>query len=242
MVGGVRGIADWVVRALRAGRDEAGGLAALGLFAGGLWGYIHIADAVHAGATRSWDEALMLALRQPGSPDDPLGPVWVEEFFRDLTALGSTGVLVLLTLSSVVFLLLRRKGRTAALLSAAVIGGMAVSAMLKLGADRPRPELVPHLTRVLSSSFPSGHAMMSAAAYLTLGSILARAHARRVEKAYFMGTAIVLTVAVGFSRVYLGVHWPSDVLGGWMAGATWALLWWLVAKRLQERGEVERGS
>jgi undecaprenyl-diphosphatase len=242
MTEGVRGIAGWVARALRAGRDEAGGLAALALFAGGSWAYLHIADAVHAGATRSWDEALLLALRQPGSPDDPLGPMWVEEFFRDLTALGSTGVLVLLTLASVVFLLLRRKRRTAALLAAAVIGGMALSAVLKFGADRPRPELVPHLARVMSSSFPSGHAMVSAVAYLTLGSILARAHARRVEKAYFMGAALILTVAVGFSRVYLGVHWPSDVLGGWTAGATWALLWWLVAKRLQERGEVERGS
>jgi undecaprenyl-diphosphatase len=239
MAARIEQIAGWITGAVRAGRAEAISLVALALFAGSLWAYIEIADSVHEGDTRYWDEKLMLSLRQPGRVDDPLGAAWVEELARDLTAFGSLGVLSIITLTSVLFLLLRRKRRTAVLVASAVISGILVSYALKLGADRPRPDLVPHLTRVMSTSFPSGHAMVSAVTYLTLGSLLARAHARYREKAYFLGVAVFMTLMVGFSRVYLGVHWPSDVLAGWTAGANWALVWWLIARRLQERGDVE---
>jgi undecaprenyl-diphosphatase len=116
---------------------------------------------------------------------------------------------------------------------------MLLSTLLKMGFDRPRPDLVPHGALVYTASFPSGHATLSAVVYLTLGALLARVQPRLVLKLYLLGLAILLTVMVGVSRVYLGVHWPTDVLAGWAVGAAWALLCWATALWLQRRGRVE---
>ncbi len=120
-----------------------------------------------------------------------------------------------------------------------VIGGVIVSQGAKLAFARPRPELVPHGAEVYTASFPSGHAMMAAVVYLTLGALLARTQSGRNVKTYVLAVALTLTLLVGASRVYLGVHWPTDVLAGWALGATWALACWLVMLWLQARGEVE---
>ena len=122
---------------------------------------------------------------------------------------------------------------------AAVGGGIVLSSLLKAGFERPRPELVPHGSLVYTASFPSGHSMMAAVVYLTLGALLARAQPRRRLKVYLLALAVLVTVAVGISRVYLGVHWPTDVLAGWTIGGAWALLWWAVALGLQRRGRIE---
>ena len=111
--------------------------------------------------------------------------------------------------------------------------------MLKLGFARPRPELVSHLVDVTSFSFPSGHATMATITYLTLGVLLARVQERRRMKLYLLAVAILVALIVGISRVYLGVHWPTDVLAGWCVGAAWALACWLVATWLQRRGAIE---
>jgi undecaprenyl-diphosphatase len=140
----------------------------------------------------------------------------------------------------VVYLLLAGKRATALFVIAAVVGGMLLSTALKIGFERPRPDLVPAATRVYTASFPSGHAMLSAITYLTLGALLARVEERRRVKAFLIGVAVTLTMLVGISRVYLGVHWPSDVLAGWCVGAAWAALCWFVALQLQRRGQVER--
>jgi undecaprenyl-diphosphatase len=124
----------------------------------------------------------------------------------------------------------------------AVGGGTLLSFLLKGGFDRPRPELVPHGSYVYTASFPSGHSMMSAVVYLTLGALLVRIHPKRRTKAYILTIAVITTLAVGVSRVYMGVHWPSDVLGGWTLGAAWALLCWLVARWLKMRGQVAAES
>nr|WP_246352024.1 phosphatase PAP2 family protein [Sphingobium subterraneum] len=124
--------------------------------------------------------------------------------------------------------------RSAALLILASVGsGIAVSNALKIWFLRPRPEIVPHLVLIQTASFPSGHAMNAAVAYLTLGSVLASAQGDRGVRVYIMSVAVALTFVVGFSRIYLGVHWPTDVLAGWTMGSVWALLCSTLSYRLQ---------
>lgn len=213
-------------------------LAVVGL-AGGIWAFVEIADEVTEGETHTIDKRLLLAFRSTADPREPLGPGWLEEMGRDFTALGGIGVLILIGIGVIAYLLLASKYRTALFTAIALTGGWLLSNLLKLGFDRPRPDLVPHGSIVYTTSFPSGHSMMAAVTYLTLAAMLARVQTRRRLKAYLLLVAILLTVLVGISRVYLGVHWPSDVLAGWTAGAAWASLCWLVARSLQRRGRIE---
>lgn len=223
----------------RLGRHELPALLSIFVLSGGVWLFIKITEEVMEGETRSIDEALLLALRNPADLTDPLGPGWVEEMGRDLTALGGVTVLVLITLSVIGYLLLDRRYRAALFTALAVTGGQVLSTVLKIGYNRPRPDLVPHESIVYTASFPSGHAMMSAVTYLTLAALLSRVQPRLRLKAYLLLVAVLLTLLVGISRVYLGVHWPTDVLAGWAAGAAWASLCWLVVRWLQRRGRVE---
>jgi undecaprenyl-diphosphatase len=214
-------------------------LIALILAAGVLFAFAKIADAVGDGGTRAFDEWLLVALRSPGNLADPIGPKWFEEMMRDFTAMGSTGVLTLMVITIAGFLTMTRKGHAALFVLASVIGGVLISQSMKWAYARPRPELVPHGAEVYTASFPSGHSMMAAVVYLTLGALLARTLADRAVKVYVVAVAVFATILVGVSRVYLGVHWPTDVLAGWTLGAAWALICWLVMTWLQSRGQVE---
>ena len=158
---------------------------------------------------------------------------------RDLTSLGSAPVLALFVLAVAGSLVVRRQLHALALVLVATLGGEGLNLLLKGLFDRPRPDLALHLAQVNSPSFPSGHAMESAVIYFTLAALLARLVQPRPLKLYFLGLAAFLSFLVGFSRVYLGVHYPSDVLAGWTAGLAWALLCWTVASYLQQRGAVE---
>lgn len=209
------------------------------IVAGGLWGFVEMAEVARDSAAHAFDTEILLAFREAGKPDDPVGPLWLEEAVRDITGLGSMVVLVLVTAAAVVYFLLIRKGREALLVLIAVVGGQILSSLLKLGIDRPRPDLVPHLADVQTLSFPSGHAMMSAVTYLTLGSMLAGIVPGRATKIYVLCVAVLITLMVGVSRIYLGVHWPSDVLAGWCAGFAWAMLCWLVARQFFRRSEIQ---
>jgi len=209
----------------------AAGIAALAFLA--------VALLVAAGDAASFDEAVLLAFREDADRDDPLGSHQVEEIARDVTGLGGTAVLTGLTLAVVVAFALRRKWHVAVYVALAVAGGALASSMLKQLFDRPRPDLVAHGQDVYTASFPSGHSMLSAVTFLTLGALLAGAQQERHMRAYVLALAILLTVAVGVSRVYLGVHWPTDVLGGWAAGAAWALACWALARQLRRRGRLE---
>lgn len=220
-------------------RKELLPLLVLALVAGGAWAFAEIADEVIEGETHEVDERLLLALRTPGDPADPIGPEWIEEMARDITALGGIAVLAMLTAGVAGYLALQGKPSAAVLVLLAVGSGCVVGTGLKHSFSRQRPDLVPHETQVYTSSFPSGHAMIAAVTYLTLGALLMRIQSRRRVKAYLLALSITLTLLVGASRVYLGVHWPTDVLAGWTAGATWALIWWLIAWYLQRRGRVE---
>lgn len=199
--------------------------------AGTAWGFIELAGEVDDGETRAIDERVILAFRS-SDISDPVGPAWFEEAVRDLTSLGSNTVLGAAVLTVVGFLSLQRDWRAALFTLAATGSGLLASFMLKEFFDRPRPDLIPHEVMVFTPSFPSGHAMISAVVYLTLASLVTRLMRRRRLKIYAMTVAIVLTTVIGLSRVYLGVHWPSDVLAGWMAGASWALVCWLIASKI----------
>jgi undecaprenyl-diphosphatase len=217
------------------GAHEAATLVALLLAAGGVWLFVELADDVLEGDTAAVDETLLLMLRAADDPTDPLGPAWVEELARDITGLGGGGVLTILTLAAAGFLALQRKRWLAAYLLGAVASGVVMSTVLKFGFDRPRPDLVPHGQIVYTSSFPSGHSMLSAVVFLTLGALLASGQTNLRLRAYLIALAAFLSAIVGVSRVYLGVHWPTDVLAGWTAGAAWALLCWALAARLRRR-------
>jgi undecaprenyl-diphosphatase len=206
------------------------------------WAFANLADEALEGDTRAFDRAVLLALRSPTNHSDPIGPGWVEELGRDVTALGGNGILFGLTLAVAGFLWLQGKRGTMLLVLFSVAGGQVASTLFKIGFDRPRPDLVPHETIVYTSSFPSGHAMMAAVTYLTLSVLLARVQTGRTLKVYLLSMALFLTFAVGLSRVYLGVHWPTDVLAGWTAGAAWALLCLVLARWLARRGFVERAA
>lgn len=215
---------------------ELGPLLALGLAALALLGFLEIADAIKDGESRRFDEMVMRALRNPADLADPIGPWWLENAFRDLTALGGTVVLTLITMAAIGYLLIERERGTALLLAVSIGGGTVLSTLLKGFFARPRPELVAHLMEERTLSFPSGHAMISAVVFLTLGVLLARVQPRRSLKIYFLGIAVLLTLLVGTSRVYLGVHWPTDVVAGWCIGTAWAMLCWTLALWLRGRG------
>ena len=210
--------------------------------AAGILGFLLLADIVADGGARRFDEWLLLALRSPGDLSDPIGPRWFEEMMRDITALGGTAVLTLGVLAVTGFLALTRKTHAAVTVLVSVVSGMLLSQAIKWAYARPRPELVPHGMETYSASFPSGHSMMAAVVYLTLGALLARHQGQPRMKVYVLVVAVLLTVLVGASRIYLGVHWPTDVLAGWCLGAAWAILCWFAMLWLQRRGTVERPS
>ncbi len=201
-----------------------------------------LAAEVVEGETLDFDRAVLLMMRSPDNLAEPIGPDWFDEATRDITALGSFACLGLLLAAVTGYLLLRRKRATAVLLLASVGGGTAVSTLLKYAFDRPRPDVVTPAARVFTASFPSGHATMSAITFLTIAALLARAEAEPRLKAYMITMGVILTVLVGSSRVYLGVHYPTDVVAGWCLGAAWAAMCWGIAARLQDRGAVEPPS
>ena len=198
-----------------------------------------IAGEVMEGDTLHLDERILFAMRAPGDPQQPAGPAWVEEAFRDFTGLGGVGVLSLLTLAILGYLWLRGMRRAALYVLLAIGGGLLVSLALKAGFQRPRPDLISHGSLVQTASFPSGHSMLSAIVYLTGGALLALVHEGRAMRFYLIACAAVATILVGISRVYLGVHWPTDVLAGWAGGTAWASLCWIIAWRLRLHGHVQ---
>lgn len=194
------------------------------------WLFVAIADQVVDGDTGTFDRWVIESLRNPDDRSLPRGPIWLVDAARDVTALGSATVLTLVVASVVGYLAMVRRWRTIVVLLAAVIGGAVLTTGLKNAYDRPRPPEGSAVQRTHSTSFPSGHSLASAVVYLTLGAMLARVMPTRKLHIYLVGVALFLAILIGLTRVYLGVHYPTDVLAGWTAGAAWALLWWLIAR------------
>jgi undecaprenyl-diphosphatase len=203
-----------------------------------LWGFSVLCAVALREPQNSIDRRLLLLLREPGHPDDPIGPRWLEGAWRDVTALGSDVVVGLVTALVVGFLLVERKWRSAVLILVAIAGGTLSSTVLKLTFNRPRPDVVAHLVHVSSTSFPSGHSLIAAVIYPTLGALLASLSVNRRTKLYYLLSAVFIMLLVGASRMYLGVHYPSDVLAGLSLGLAWSLLCWVGSELLQRRGAL----
>jgi undecaprenyl-diphosphatase len=196
-----------------------------------------IAQTVVEGKSSGFDRSIILAFRDHGNPSAPIGPAWVQEAARDLTSLGSIIVLVIITLAISGYLFLARKQAEAGLMLVAVFGGIALSDLLKFAFGRPRPDFISQ-ARVFTTSFPSGHATLSAITYLTIAALLARSQSSTRIGVYFIVLAALLTILIGVSRIYLGVHYPTDVLGGWCVGAAWALGCWVLITWLRHGGRI----
>ena len=230
----------WLARFRPRDRDEllllVGGVFVLLL----LLVVMKLAGEVLEGETLRFDKRILLALRDPRNPAVPVGPAWLVSAALDITALGSATVLGLTVLAIAGFLVLQGMWRTGLFVTMAAGGAVVVDAVLKQAFQRPRPDVVPHLREVMTMSFPSGHALTSAVVYLTLGALSMRIAERRLTKFYCMAMAMLVTALVGASRVYLGVHYPTDVIAGWLIGLSWALLCWLVERRLEHRAGLRR--
>jgi undecaprenyl-diphosphatase len=196
---------------------------------------------VAKGKPSAFDSHILSALRNSAQPLAPIGPAWLQEAARDMTSLGSVTVLAITTFAVVTYVFLSGRPRVAWLMLIAVLGGLALNNLLKFVFARPRPEFVTG-ARVFTTSFPSGHATLSAITYLTIGALLAQAFPSFPASFYFMSLATFLTVLIGVSRVYLGVHYPTDVLAGWCIGAAWAIACWVLTAWLQHGGQIEPPS
>ena len=215
--------------------DEVGLLIFLILMILGIWLFAEIADEVMEKEPIDLDHKIFSLLRPTDNSSQPIGPEWLVQAARDITALGGYTILVLLTGLTALFFVLKRRFGLMLLTISALAGGATASSLLKLLFFRDRPAL-DHLVSVSSKSFPSAHAMLSAVVYLTLGALLARSTTEKKIKAFFMASALLLSMLVGISRVYLGVHFPTDVLAGWIAGAVWAILCLLLAGIIRRYG------
>ena len=200
--------------------------------------FLKLASEVTDGETLAFDKKIVLAFRKADDPSLPIGPAWTTSALMDLTALGGPTLIALVVLAVVGFLVFQTRYWTAFFILMTAVSGEAVSYAMKSVFVRPRPTVVPHLREAFSSSFPSGHAMQSAIIYLTLGAMLMRIAEGRLTKIYCCAMAMVLTFLVGVSRVWLGVHYPTDVLAGWIVGLFWASLCWLVAQHYEVRAGI----
>jgi undecaprenyl-diphosphatase len=205
--------------------------AALGLTAGCLFVFFCLTLLIETRFVQTADESLVLAARVPGNTATPIGPVWLAELARDVTALGGYIVLTLITVVVWLYLRLERTKVTANRFVVTVAGGYLLNVLLKIVIARPRPDVVPFLTKIHSPSFPSGHAMMSTVVFLTLGLMLSEMATRRAVRALVIASPLAIAAAVSLTRVYLGVHFPTDVAAGLCCGVAWTLGCWLFWRR-----------
>lgn len=208
----------------------------IGLFTlSALWLAAYLASELLEGESFGFDAAILMALRRADNPALPVGPPWLLQSAIDISALGGSTLLWLIGLAGTIFLVLQGRRREAVWLVVSFAGSSLLNQWLKSLFHRARPALVPHLAETFSASFPSGHAMSAAAAYLTLAIMLAEIQPLRAVRLFLIAVATLLVVLIGCSRVFLGVHWPSDVIAGWCVGSAWAMAVYAVNHQLRER-------
>lgn len=226
-------LAAFVDRTFRFARTEFAALGALLVVALGLTIFADLAEDMREAGGQAFDQAV-LSWMQP-TPGLPRGPWWLKTAAGDITSLGGISVLGLFAVIALVFLLIQRKHLSALLLAGGLAGGVALSEGLKAVFERQRPPSIYQAVDTLNASFPSGHALLSTVFYLTLGVMLTRAFPKKRLKAFVLGVAVLITLLIGATRIYLGAHWASDVFAGWSVGAAWAMLLWLAAWAVQRR-------
>jgi undecaprenyl-diphosphatase len=179
------------------------------------WAFSEIAEQVRAGATQTFDVAVMSWIGAHRSPG-------LQTAMLEITALGTGTVVTMIVLIAAMFMWLNRHRHSAILLIVATLGGMVLDNLLKIGFNRPRPQVFEWGTYAVSSSFPSGHAMSSVIVYGTVAYLAARLQQNVASRILTMSTALLIIVAICSSRLYLGVHYPSDVVAGVVIGLAWA--------------------
>ncbi|WP_010184482.1 phosphatase PAP2 family protein [Sphingomonas sp. PAMC 26605] len=214
-------------------------VAALGLAGGVL---MLVGALIDHGLQFGFDRAILLWVRGGVAHGVPPGPAWLTRSILDITALGGPTVLVLVAAATAGLLIVQRHWLTLALVLGGTISGSLVVTAVKALIGRTRPAVTDHLVAAYDASFPSGHAANSACVYLTLALLLLQITEHRAVRRYGLGAALLLVAAIGFSRVYLGVHWPSDVLAGWTFGGLWAVAWWALGAALRVRVAHRRGA
>jgi undecaprenyl-diphosphatase len=221
----VRGLKD--MRLATAPVMLAAGIAAA------LYVFFQIAYEIGEDEIAGIDQALLLAFRDPADITDPWGPPWFEETVAEITSLGGYPILIAVVGTVVGYLLVVRMFGPALYTTLSILVGTGLSQLLKAFYDRTRPDLVDHLVTTHTASFPSGHATMSTIVYLTLAALIVRLVDNVRARIYVMSVAVLVSILVGLSRIYLGVHWPSDVAAGWALGVAWACLSWLSVSALR---------
>lgn len=211
-------------------------LAGLALAVGGIWAILLLGGEVREGETGAFDRRILLDLRVPGQPHLPIGPPWLQDVMRDVTALGSSTMVILVTSLAVAALAFHRHRRRAIVLALVMVSAQGCDELLKGLYGRARPDFALIGVYSYAQSFPSGHSSASAALWLSLATIAASFEPTWGRKAFWFVVAVIIVLGVGLSRIYLGVHWPTDVLAGWMLGAGWALGGWLAWRALDVRG------
>ncbi|MGV3512325.1 MAG: phosphatase PAP2 family protein [Novosphingobium sp.] len=186
-------------------------------------GFLFVVWLVMTGNGDAIDSAGLLFWRR-GADLVPAGPQWLLEAVRDLTALGGVLLRNLVVIGVLAALLFLRLKREAVVLAATVMGGWLVNSLVKLAVGRPRPLIVPHMTDAGGQSFPSGHSFNSAVIYIAIALAFAAMSPRRSVRWTLIASAVSLSIAIAISRVWLGVHFPTDVAAGWLGGAGWAFL------------------
>lgn len=230
------------LRVVRLAHTELAALGALLIIGVGAVTFTDLAGDMREGDGQAFDQAVLSWLRPYADPTRPWGPWWLKEAAADLTSLGGISVLGLFATVVVLFLVIQKKRLSAVLLVLGLIGGVLLSEGLKAVFQRERPPVANQAVETINASFPSGHALLSAVFYLSLGVMLSRAFPQRRLKAYVLGVAIAMTVLVGVTRVYLGAHWATDVFAGWSVGAAWAMALWLVSYAVERRQKVHHAA
>ena len=198
----------------------------------GLMSFFTIAAAVAAGLTKNYDQIILVSLRSSGNLSFPLYGKWLLPVMKGITSLGNTESLTLITIIISFYMILKKEYSTAVILVASVLSASLIDILLKSAFARTRPAVVPHLVAAYYYSFPSGHAFITTVLFSSLEFILLKSVSRRIIKYFTISLTVTVLFLIGFSRVYLGVHYPSDILGGWSAGLFWFSFVWIFSEKI----------